>query len=58
MNGAGGGFLLTVDINHTGNETDQPIIHQNTFFVGSGELVAMIGSNGAGESTTIKAIMN
>src|SRR5215468_4033846 len=33
------------------------ILHQVTLEVGDGEVVALLGRNGAGKSTTIKAIM-
>ncbi len=34
-----------------------PALHEVTFEVGEGELVAMVGANGAGKSTALKAVI-
>ena len=34
-----------------------PALHEVTFGVGKGELVAIVGSNGAGKSTTLKTVV-
>lgn len=49
--------LLTVNIEQAGYEKDEPIIENIQFSVEKGELVGLIGSNGAGKSTTIKTIL-
>ena len=41
----------------TGGYTRKPVINDVSFEVGSGEIVGLIGLNGAGKSTTIKHIM-
>ncbi|WP_458414417.1 ABC transporter ATP-binding protein [Schinkia sp. CFF1] len=41
----------------TGGYTKKPVIHDVTFDVKQGEIVALIGLNGAGKSTTIKHII-
>lgn len=41
----------------TGGYTKKPVIHDINFDVNEGELVALIGLNGAGKSTTIKHII-
>ena len=41
----------------TGGYTRKPVINDVSFEVGSGEVVGLIGLNGAGKSTTIKHIM-
>lgn len=43
--------------NVTGGYTRRPILKNLSFNVGDGELVGLIGLNGAGKSTTIKHIM-
>lgn len=48
--------LLRVS-NVTGGYTKKPVIHDLNFSVNEGELVALIGLNGAGKSTTIKHII-
>lgn len=40
----------------TGGYTRKPVLHDVSFEVGEGELVGLIGLNGAGKSTTIKHI--
>ncbi|MGX9135870.1 ABC transporter ATP-binding protein [Rummeliibacillus sp. JY-2-4R] len=41
----------------TGGYTRKPVIHDLSFTIESGELVGLIGLNGAGKSTTIKHII-
>lgn len=41
----------------TGGYTRKPVIHELSFTIGQGELVGLIGLNGAGKSTTIKHII-
>lgn len=48
-------LLEVIDL--TGGYTKNPVIHNVTFEVKSGEIVALIGLNGAGKSTTIKHII-
>lgn len=50
---------MTIDINiHKGGYVeDEAIISNIQFQVNSGELVGLIGSNGAGKSTTLQAMM-
>lgn len=43
--------------NVTGGYTRKPVIHELSFTIGQGELVGLIGLNGAGKSTTIKHII-
>lgn len=43
--------------NVTGGYTRKPVIQDLTFSIGKGELVGLIGLNGAGKSTTIKHII-
>lgn len=43
--------------NVTGGYTRKPVIKNLTFSIGEGELVGLIGLNGAGKSTTIKHII-
>ncbi|KAA0547532.1 ABC transporter ATP-binding protein [Bacillus sp. BGMRC 2118] len=43
--------------NLTGRYTKQSVLHDLSFSVNSGELVGLIGLNGAGKSTTIKHII-
>lgn len=50
--------LLSVNISHAGySASNTDVIKNVTLTVKSGELLGLIGSNGAGKSTTIKAIM-
>jgi ABC-2 type transport system ATP-binding protein len=49
--------VLDVDIQRAGYQMGRTNIHDIAFSVGQGELVGMIGSNGAGKSTTIKSIL-
>ncbi|WP_028399659.1 ABC transporter ATP-binding protein [Ectobacillus panaciterrae] len=49
--------MLQVHIRSAGYAEGEPIIHNIIFSVVSGELVALIGANGAGKSTIIKAIL-
>ncbi len=44
-------------INVTGGYTRKPVIKDLNFTIGQGELVGLIGLNGAGKSTTIKHII-
>ncbi|SOC40088.1 ABC transporter ATP-binding protein [Ureibacillus acetophenoni] len=44
-------------INVTGGYTRKPVIRDLNFTIGQGELVGLIGLNGAGKSTTIKHII-
>lgn len=41
----------------TGGYTRKPVLHDLSFEIGEGELVGLIGLNGAGKSTTIKHII-
>lgn len=41
----------------TGGYTRKPVLHDLSFSIGTGELVGLIGLNGAGKSTTIKHII-
>lgn len=41
----------------TGGYTRKPVLHELSFEIGNGELVGLIGLNGAGKSTTIKHII-
>ena len=41
----------------TGGYTRKPVIHDLSFSIAPGELVGLIGLNGAGKSTTIKHII-
>ncbi|YAR63691.1 ATP-binding cassette domain-containing protein [Bacillus cytotoxicus] len=49
--------MLQVNIRSAGYETDEKIIRNIAFSMKQGELVALIGANGAGKSTTIKSIL-
>ncbi|WP_042345229.1 ABC transporter ATP-binding protein [Bacillus massiliigorillae] len=48
--------LLSVNIKEEGYEKSEMMIHQIRFSIEKGELIGLIGANGAGKSTTIKAI--
>lgn len=41
----------------TGGYTRRPVLHDVSFTIGRGELIGLIGLNGAGKSTTIKHII-
>ncbi|MBO1580088.1 ABC transporter ATP-binding protein [Bacillus sp. XF8] len=49
--------MLQVDIRSAGYETGEKTIHDIAFSIEKGELVALIGANGAGKSTTIKSML-
>ncbi|MDA1949420.1 ABC transporter ATP-binding protein [Bacillus cereus] len=49
--------MLKVNIRSAGYEIGEKIIHDIAFSIEKGELVALIGANGAGKSTTIKTIL-
>ncbi|MGP7818394.1 ABC transporter ATP-binding protein [Niallia sp. 01092] len=49
--------VLNVNINKAGYEGNKDIIHNINFELQKGELVGLIGSNGAGKSTTIKGML-
>lgn len=52
------GLSMTLNIEQvTGGYTQFPILHNISFQVQPGEIVGLIGLNGAGKSTTIKHIM-
>lgn len=48
---------LTVKLQKAGYQTNESIIEDVSFSVEAGELVGLIGENGAGKSTTIKSIL-
>jgi len=49
---------MSLEVNQlTGGYTHMPVIKDISFEVGDGEIVGLIGLNGAGKSTTIKHIM-
>lgn len=52
-----GSSLLEVKALTGGYSTGQPVIHDLSFTVKPGEIVGLIGLNGAGKSTTIKQIL-
>lgn len=49
--------LLNVDRVTGGYQKSRPVLHDVTFHVEPGEMVGLIGLNGAGKSTTIKHIL-
>lgn len=49
--------LIKININQAGYQANQPTISNIQFQVKRGELIGLIGSNGAGKSTTIKSIL-
>ena len=49
--------MLEVNIRSAGYEIGEKTIHDIAFSIEKGELVALIGANGAGKSTTIKTIL-
>ncbi|TKH09545.1 ABC transporter ATP-binding protein [Bacillus wiedmannii] len=49
--------MLDVNIRSAGYDIGEKTIHDIAFSIEQGELVALIGANGAGKSTTIKTIL-
>jgi len=50
--------MSVLEVQHvTGGYTRKPVIKELSFTIGKGELVGLIGLNGAGKSTTIKHII-
>ncbi|AUB64606.1 ABC transporter ATP-binding protein [Bacillus cereus] len=49
--------MLEVNIRSAGYEIGEETIHNIAFSIEKGELVALIGANGAGKSTTIKTML-
>ena len=49
--------LLTVHITQAGYEADEVKLQNIDFSIQKGELIGLIGANGAGKSTTIKSIL-
>lgn len=49
--------LLNVHISQAGYETDDVKLQNIDFSIQKGELIGLIGANGAGKSTTIKSIL-
>ncbi|UDK98316.1 ABC transporter ATP-binding protein [Lysinibacillus sphaericus] len=50
--------MSVLEVQHvTGGYTKKPVIRDLSFTIGKGELVGLIGLNGAGKSTTIKHII-
>ncbi|EEK89560.1 ABC transporter-related protein [Bacillus cereus m1550] len=52
-----GECMLKVNIRSAGYEIGEKTIHDIAFSIEKGELVALIGANGAGKSTTIKTML-
>ncbi|PZX04942.1 ABC-2 type transport system ATP-binding protein [Psychrobacillus insolitus] len=50
--------MTVLEVNNvTGGYTRKPVLHDLSFSIGKGELVGIIGLNGAGKSTTIKHVI-
>ncbi|MFD2445420.1 ABC transporter ATP-binding protein [Bacillus sp. CGMCC 1.16607] len=49
--------LISINIKQAGYEKDEAMIQDIQFSVEKGELIGLIGANGAGKSTTIKSIL-
>ncbi|RIW35671.1 ABC transporter ATP-binding protein [Bacillus salacetis] len=49
--------ILNVNITKGGYETGKPLIQSISFSIKPGKILGMIGSNGAGKSTTIKGML-
>lgn len=49
--------MLDVNIRSAGYDIGEKTIHDIAFSIEKGELVALIGANGAGKSTTIKTML-
>lgn len=49
--------LLSIHIKQAGYEPNETKVADVQFSIGQGELVGLIGANGAGKSTTIKSIL-
>lgn len=49
--------LISINIKQAGYESEVAMIQDIQFSVGKGELIGLIGANGAGKSTTIKSIL-
>jgi ABC-2 type transport system ATP-binding protein len=49
--------LLSVDIEEAGYESEEVKIHDIHFSINKGELIGLIGANGAGKSTSIKSVL-
>ena len=50
--------MTVLEVNNvTGGYTRKPVLHDLSFSIEKGELVGLIGLNGAGKSTTIKHII-
>lgn len=49
--------LVTVNIQAAGYEPSNRMIEDVTFHINSGELIGLIGANGAGKSSTIKSML-
>lgn len=49
---------MTIKVTHlTGGYGNQPVIHDINFEIASGQIIGLIGLNGAGKSTTIKNML-
>ncbi|WP_394232244.1 ABC transporter ATP-binding protein [Niallia oryzisoli] len=49
--------LISIKINEAGYDPGEAKIHNLNFSIHKGELIGLIGANGAGKSTTIKSIL-